>query len=167
MSAFIDKYRPSNAGLDKPWLPNRPAKMSGAGKWLDGNNASSFVVDKGERYLAVAAFGFYKGYCRDWIERTGVHLDLIVGAASTLLGGYASACSSGDSAAAKHLERVGDAGMTCWIHSTMVGLGAKTKGLKPGETFLHGADTVGALPSAPAGAAYLTPEEMARYSMVR
>lgn len=122
------------------------------------------VVDKGERFGAAWAFGAIKGYYRERAVFRGVPADLLVGGASLLASAFLDAKANGNSPAAKHLERVGDAGVSSWLNSMGAAWGAK----KSGRALAGGRypTILGYIPPAVAGS-YLSADEIAHFAAKR
>lgn len=146
---------------------------------LHGRGFTGFVVDKGERAAASLLFGYGKGYYREKFVYKGFGYDLWAGAAATVLGAIFSAASNGNSVAALHLERVGDAGVGSYLNSIGAAMGAKKAGrvvqvlsggkALPGlgaRTGVLGNDVVGMIPAA-MGGTYLSADEIAKYASKR
>lgn len=138
-------------------------------------NFTGFLVDKGERYGAAAAFGFAKGYYGERFLFKGHGLDLWLGAGLTLAAAGLQAFSGGRSQLADHVERVGDAGMMSALGSLGAAFGAKKSGrqvavISPGQNALPASrvsgDVVGAIPPA-VGGAYLSADDIARFASRR
>ena len=133
-----------------------------------------FLIDKGERYAAAAAYGAAKGYYGERFLFKGHGLDLWTGGALTALSAVLNAMSNGNSSLADHAERIGDAGMMSAIGSLAASWGMKkagraVAGLTPGKNAkgLPGKQSVvGEIPAA-VGGAYLTADEIARFSQRR
>lgn len=154
---------------------------SNSGTGPHGAGILSFGIDKAERILAAGGFGFIKGRFRDksLIFSTlgkngqyegGVPVDILAGTVLTLVAAGLNLATDGKSALAKHAERIGDAGVMSFFNSLGASWGAKsanyqvavlpaTMKLPPGAAPM----VLGALPQA-AGGAYLTAEEIAKYS---
>lgn len=145
-------------------LPHGTAPQSG----LKG-----FLVDKGERYAASAAFGVAKGYYGDRFIWKGYGIELWTGAALTIGGAIYSAMSGGKhSSVMKHVERIGDAGMSAAMFQLGASWGADKAGrvvqvLTPGKNGKGKKSiagyTVGAIAPA-AGGPYLSDSEIASFS---
>jgi hypothetical protein len=136
---------------------------------------TGFLIDKGERYGAAAAYGAAKGYYGERFLWKGHGLDLWTGAALTLGSAVLNAMSNGNSKIADHAERIGDAGMMSAIGSlaaswgmnkagrsvAVLAPGKNAKGLPAGKQAV-----VGEIPAA-VGGAYLTADEIARFAQRR
>lgn len=126
---------------------------------------ADLAVDKVERAAFAFGFGVYKGYRykSSMFGDSYVGHDLVAGTAA-IIGSALLNWRGKASAFAPHLERFGDAGLMSWANS----MGAAVGAYKAGRVTFKGLGTteVGALPAA-SGGAYLTAEEIARYSAVR
>lgn len=141
---------------------------------LHGPTLAGFVVDKAERAAFAGGFGFIKGYFREKSVLGGmVPTDIAVGAAMTILGAGLNLATEGKSKLAVHCERLGDAGVMSFFNSLGASLGAQAADyqvavvpskakLPPGSAPM----VLGALPAA-AGGAYLTAEELVKYSVAK
>lgn len=142
------------------------------GHGVHGHGVLGFLVDKGERYAATAAFGYAKGYYRERFLWKGYGADVWLGAAFTLAGAVLNARSGGNSKAGQHFERIGDAGIQAAIHSWTVGKGTEHAGrvvavTEQGKNLSGKSSTVlGAIPEAKGGD-YLTADEIAYFSSPR
>ncbi len=150
-------------------------------KYTDGTTPAGFVVDKIERWGGTFGFGMVKGYYGKRALINGmIPIDLAVGGVLSALslgimiksGGSPSGMSR---SVALHASRIGDAGMQSFLDSMGARFGASLAkkqlgrgpaGALPGgweEAVAGEPQVVGALPEA-TGGAYLTPEEIARFS---
>lgn len=139
----------------------------------DRKGVTGYVTDKVERYAAAAGFGYIKGAYREQAAYRGVPVDLLAGAAATLGAVVLEAIGSGRSSLAPHLNAVGDAGIMSYLGSMGAAYGAKSsgrtiyvldKGAKKPSALPAGLSAVGAIPQADGLGAYLTPEQILKYS---
>lgn len=141
---------------------------------LHGPTLAGFGVDKLERAAAAGGFGFIKGYFREKSLIGGVvPVDIAVGGFLTLLAAGLNAATEGKSNIAKHAERIGDAGVMSFCNSLGASWGAQAADYQvavvPSKMKLTNGMApmvLGALPQAADGA-YLTAEEIARYSVAK
>ena len=124
-----------------------------------------FAVDKTERFAAAYAFGAIKGYYREKAVFKGVGADMWVGSGLLLVSAFLDAGSNGHSRAARHLERIGDAGVSSYLNSMGASWGAK----KAGRTVavLPGKSTVLGYISPAVAGAYLSADEIAHFAAKR
>lgn len=141
----------------------------------DRRGVAGYLVDKGERYAAAAGFGYLKGAYREKASVRGLPVDLLSGAALTLLAVGLEVWSGGRSALAPHMNAVGDAGLMSYFGSLGAAYGVKTsgrkvyvldKGAKPPASLPPGMTAVAGIPQA-VGGAYLSPEEVAAFTSQR
>lgn len=154
-------------------LPLLPT-LSDSDHGIHGPTLAGFLGDKVERAAFAGGFGFVKGYFRDKSVLGGlVPTDIAVGGAMTILGAVLNLMTDGKSKAALHCERLGDAGVMSFFNSLGASWGAQAADyqvavvpskakLPPGSAPM----VLGALPAA-AGGAYLTAEELAKYSVAK
>jgi hypothetical protein len=158
-------------------MANFLAKLkSGIPHVAERKGISGYAVDKVERYAAAAGFGYIKGAYREQAAYRGVPVDLLAGAAATLGAVVAEALSGGRSSLSPHLNAIGDAGIMSYLGSMGAAYGAKAsgrtvyvldKGAKKPSALPAGIHAVGALPQADGMGAYLTPEQIMKYSAQR
>jgi hypothetical protein len=131
--------------------------------------------DKGERYVASWGFGALKGYYGERFGWRGYAGDLLIGSGALAASVLLRMVSNGNSPAAAHLERVGDAGLQSYLNSMgahwgMTKAGRSVAMAPPAgggkkRTALTG-DILGMIPPA-MGGSYLNADDIARYSSVR
>jgi len=141
----------------------------------DRKGVVGYAVDKVERYGASYGFGFIKGYYREKAAFRGVPFELLAGGLAVAGAAILEATSTGRSSLAPHLNAIGDAGLQSYLNSLGASLGAKKSGRKvyvldagakaPGA-FPGMREVVGAIPEA-VGGAYLSPDQIARFSQAR
>lgn len=139
-----------------------------------GASLVGFLGDRVERAAFAGGFGFIKGRFREKSLIGGkVPVDILAGGLLTLVAAGLNIASDGRSVLAKHAERVGDAGVMSFFNSLGASWGAssanyqvavlpKTAQLPAGSAPM----VLGALPQA-TGGAYLTAEEIAKYSAAK
>lgn len=161
MAAFLDRVSYGSQALDR------------------GHGLVNTLVNKGERYGAALGFGFLKGYYREKMLIGGkVPADLAVGVVATLAGAGLDIFTMGRSGLSSHLHAVGDTGVQSYLNSIGAAWGAKKSGrtvyvLDEGAKApaqlpagMAATQVVGAIPQA-VGGAYLSPEEIAHFSVQR
>lgn len=129
------------------------------------------LVDKGERYGAIAAYGFAKGFYADkFVGPLGQGYDLWSGLGFQALGVVLNIASAGRSKAACHLERLGDAGIMSWIDTVATKWGHDKAGrqvvsVSPGKNVarLPGQSVVGMISPAATGP-FLSADDIARFA---
>lgn len=141
---------------------------------VHGSSIVGFSLDKIERAAYATGFGFIKGRFREKsLIADTIPTDIAVGGLMTVLSGILNAVTEGKSNLAKHTERLGDAGVMSFFNSLGASWGAqsadyqvavvpKTAKLPPGSAPM----VLGALSQAADGA-YLTAEEIAKYSVAK
>lgn len=165
MSA-LDRLK--DAATNRAVVASIPDPMDGG---FHGARLVGFLTDKLERAVYAGAFGVAKGFLREKSLVGGVPLDILAGTAMTLAAAGLNLATEGKSAIAKHAERIGDAGVMSFCNSLGASYGAQWANyqvavvpsaakLPPGSAPM----VLGALPQA-AGGAYLTAEELAKYSV--
>ena len=127
-----------------------------------GSGIKPFLYDKGERAVMAAGLGAIKGYYYDRAVFKGIGIEAWLGAA-----GYLGAAFLGGSVG-KHLERLGDTGMTAYLYSRGAAWGAEKAGRGAAVTQLNAGkkQVVGVIPPR-VGGAFLTPDEMVNYANAR
>lgn len=99
-----------------------------AGTLIRPHKLSSYVVDKGERYLTAGVIGYVKGMYREKSYVKGMDPSFLLGLGATSLAVILEAFSNGRSSLAPHLNAVGDTGMTLWIASKAAGYATRKSG---------------------------------------
>lgn len=127
-----------------------------------GSGIKPFLYDKGERAIMAGALGAVKGYYYDRAVFKGIGIEAWLGAA-----GYLGAAFLGGNVG-KHLERLGDTGMTAYLYSRSAAWGAEKAGRGAAVTQLTAGkkQVVGVIPPR-VGGAFLTPDEMVNFANAR
>lgn len=101
---------------------------SGTGKLACGRGGMAYLVDAAERYGGVTAFGYIHGKYGDGAEVKGVPVDLGAGIALKAAGLALDIFGSGRSKLSPHLNALGDAGISAFLHTVGVGMGSGSGG---------------------------------------
>lgn len=134
-----------------------------------GRGLAGFAIDKGERYGAMALYGFAKGYYGPKFVVGGHGLDLWTGLGLQAVSVVAKIATSGRSKAAAHLERVADAGIMSWIDTWAVKWGQDKAGritvpVAQGRHGLPGQQSVVGMISPHAAGPFLSADDIARFA---
>lgn len=129
----------------------------------NGSGIKPFLYDKGERAVMAAGLGAIKGYYYDRAVFKGIGIEAWLSAA-----GYLGSALVGGGIG-KHLERLGDTGLTAYLYSRGAAWGAEkagrgaavTQSLPSGKK-----QVVGVIPPR-TGGAFLTPDEMVNFANAR